>query len=163
MSTIYLEWIWFKNKNICPLFDWMSLSNQFIKLWNCFLTQNHFGRYWLLSMYYSPINFFITEKFWQHSDNISIKLTKLFHSKVNHKVNLKINIHVYNSMAENNIVFFSFRNLCLETVVRFTYHQAICDFDSSTAKSALKDGRLIIIMCVFLLRYIMKCFVITRK
>lgn len=66
-------------------------------------------------------------------------------------------------MAENNIVFFSFRNLCLETVVRFTYHQAICDFDSSTAKSALKDGRLIIIMCVFLLRYIMKCFVITRK
>lgn len=47
------------------------------------------------------------------------------------------------------LFFFSFRNLCLETVVRFTYHQAICDFDSSTAKNALKDGRLIIIMCVF--------------
>lgn len=84
-----------KIKNICPLFDWMSLSNQFIKLWNCFLTQSHFGRYWLLFMYYSPINFFILQNiFDSYSDNIFSKLTKLFHSKVNHKVNIKINVHI---------------------------------------------------------------------
>lgn len=53
------------------------------------------------------------------------------------------------------LFIFSFRNLCLETVVRFLNHEAfwICDFDSSTAKNALKDGRLIIIMCVFAALY----------
>lgn len=56
-------------------------------------------------------------------------------------------------MAENNIVFFSFRNFCLETVERFLYQEAFCDFDLSTAKNALKDGRLIIIMCVFAALY----------
>lgn len=68
-------------------------------------------------------------------------------------------------MAENNIVFFSFRNLCLETFVRFINQEAICKFDLSTAKNVLKDGRLIIIMCVFdALYYEMFChytFIIT--
>nr|XP_034306690.1 uncharacterized protein LOC117682682 isoform X2 [Crassostrea gigas] len=62
----------------------------------------------------------------------------------NPNLQIMANVHQYIIIYFTLIIHESmsnsiYGNLCLETVVRFTYHQAICDFDSSTAKSALKD------------------------
>lgn len=58
---------------------------------------------------------------------------------------MKMNICVYflYRMAYNNNIVFSFRDLCLETAVRFINHQDKCDFDLSTAEDILRDGWLL--------------------
>lgn len=39
--------------------------------------------------------------------------------------------------------FIFFRDLCLETLIKFRDHQGKCFFDSSTANDILQDGRLL--------------------
>lgn len=39
-------------------------------------------------------------------------------------------------------LFYFFRDLCLETLIKFRDHQGKCYFDSSTANDILQDGRL---------------------
>lgn len=61
---------------------------------------------------------------------------------------MKMNICVYflYRMVDDNNIVSSFRDLCLETAVRFIDHQNKCEFDLSTAEDILQDGRLFIIM-----------------
>lgn len=51
-------------------------------------------------------------------------------------------------MADDNKSVSPFRNLCLETVVRFVNHQNKCDFNENTAEKILQDGRLFMITVV---------------
>lgn len=48
-------------------------------------------------------------------------------------------------MADNYKMVSPFRDLCLETVVRFVNHTNKCDFNKSTAEEILQDGRLFMI------------------
>lgn len=63
---------------------------------------------------------------------------------------MNMNICVYSlyRMAYNNNIVSSFRDLCLETAVRFIDHQNKCEFNLSTAEDILQDGRLFIKMLV---------------
>lgn len=57
-------------------------------------------------------------------------------------------------MADDNKIVSPFRDLCLETVVRFVNHQNKCDFKKSTAEEILQDGRLFMITMVIVVQYI---------
>lgn len=46
-------------------------------------------------------------------------------------------------MADDNKIVSPFRDLCLETVVRFVNHQNKCDFNENNAETFLQDGRLL--------------------
>lgn len=48
-------------------------------------------------------------------------------------------------MADNYKIVSLFRDLCLETVVRFVNHQNKCKFNKSSAEEILQDGRLFMI------------------
>lgn len=62
---------------------------------------------------------------------------------------MKMNICVYSlyRMAYNNNIVSSFRDLCLETAVRFINHEDKCDFDLNTAGDILRDGWLLSYTC----------------
>lgn len=51
-------------------------------------------------------------------------------------------------MADDNKLVSPFRDLCLETVVRFVNHQNKCDFNNRTAEVILQNGRLFMITVV---------------
>lgn len=51
-------------------------------------------------------------------------------------------------MADDNKVVSPFRDLCLETVVRFVNHQNKCDFNNRTAEEILQNSRLFMITVV---------------
>lgn len=63
-------------------------------------------------------------------------------------MNMNICMYSLYRMAYNNNIVSSFRDLCLETAVRFIDHQNKCEFDLSTAEDILQDGRLFIKMLV---------------
>lgn len=51
-------------------------------------------------------------------------------------------------MADDNKIVSPFRDLCLETVVRYVNHQNKCDFNNRTAEEILQNGRLFMITVV---------------
>lgn len=62
------------------------------------------------------------------------------------KMNIRVYFFIEWQIINNN--FSPFRDLCLETVLRFINHRDKCEFNLSTAEDILQDGRLIIIMLV---------------
>lgn len=49
-----------------------------------------------------------------------------------------MNIHLYGRLLQH---YFSFRNVCLETVTQFLNHKDECDFNSNTTEDILQNGR----------------------
>lgn len=60
-------------------------------------------------------------------------------------------------------LFYFFRDLCLETLIKFRDHQGKCYFDSSTANDILQDGRLFELNLHYCRELLIDFFVIIRE
>lgn len=90
--------------------------------------------------------------------NIRIKTTQYF-LKATQTINMKMNIQLLDVVWQI-ILFFSFRNLCLETVNRFIDYEWKCDFGLDTEKNILQNGRFFKIIFIILSQFI---FLICRN
>lgn len=66
---------------------------------------------------------------------------------------MKMNIYIYTFLWQIINSIFFFRNLCLETFLRFLNDEVSCNFDLITAQDILKDGRLLIIIILLLFMF----------
>lgn len=90
--------------------------------------------------------------------NIRIKTTQYF-LKATQTINMKMNIQLLDVVWQITL-FFSFRNLCLETVNRFIDYEWKCDFGLDTEKNILQNGRFFKIIFIILSQFI---FLICRN
>lgn len=109
-------------------------------------------------MYYSPFNYIIRNIFNNPFFNIRIKTTQYF-LKATPTINMKMNIQLLDVVWQITL-FFSFRNLCLETVNRFIDYEWKCDFGLDTEKNILQSGRFFKIIFIILSQFI---FLICRN
>lgn len=109
-------------------------------------------------MYYSPFNHIIRNIFNNPFFNIRIKTTQYF-LKATQTINMKMNIQLLDVVWQITL-FFSFRNLCLETVNRFIDYEWKCDFGLDTEKKILQNGRIFKIIFIILSQFI---FLICRN
>lgn len=109
-------------------------------------------------MYYSPFNHIIRNIFNNPFFNIRIKTTQYF-LKATQTINMKMNIQLLDVVWQITL-FFSFRNLCLETVNRFIDYEWKCDFGLDTEKNILQNGRFFKIIFIILSQFI---FLICRN